>query len=153
RQIGRHLLQGQWLTEQVAERRDDAAVTGEDRDARPTLGDRQLIGVRQGQREIAERAAADYRAPQSQEEGEPQRAPEKASPGASLRRATAIGGARCGPPVSHSGGGRALARIDAQRRVSHRSLPARIRQPPSRPFLAPPPRRPLAIPPPIMPQT
>ena len=71
RQIGRHLLQAQRLAEQVAEGRDQAAVGGEDRDARPPLGDGQLAGVGQGQREIAEHAAAEDRRPQRQQNRQP----------------------------------------------------------------------------------
>ena len=48
RQVGRHLLQGQRLAEQIAEGGDQAAVGGEDRDARPPLGDGELARCRAG---------------------------------------------------------------------------------------------------------
>ena len=63
RQKRRHLLQGQRLTEQIAKAGDEAAILGEDRDARAALGDRQLTGVGQGEGEIGERAAAENRSP------------------------------------------------------------------------------------------
>ena len=65
-QIGRHLLQGQRLAEQIAVSREQTAVGGEDRDARAPLRLRQLAGVGQGQREIAGDTAAADRRPQQQ---------------------------------------------------------------------------------------
>ena len=46
RQIGRHFLQGQRPAEQIPVSCEEAAVGGEDRDARAPLRLRQLAGVR-----------------------------------------------------------------------------------------------------------
>ena len=66
-QVGRHFAQGQRLAEQIAGTADQAVIRRQDRDARPALGHGKLIGVRQGQREIAEHAAADDQPPQQQQ--------------------------------------------------------------------------------------
>ena len=71
RQIGRHLLQGQGLTEKIAECRQEAAVGREDRGARAPLTLRQLAGIGQGEGKIAENAGADDRRPQQQQDRDP----------------------------------------------------------------------------------
>ena len=56
--------------EQIAKGGEEAAILGEDCHARAALGHRQLTGVGQGEGEIAERPAADDRAPQTHQHGQ-----------------------------------------------------------------------------------
>jgi len=69
-QIGRHFLQGQWLPEEVAKGRQQAAVGGQYRDTRTAFGAGELAGVGQSESEVAENEAADDRDPQKQQNAE-----------------------------------------------------------------------------------
>jgi hypothetical protein len=87
RQPRRHLFQGQRLAEQIAKGGDGAAVIGEDGDARPALGDCELIGVGQGEGEIGKRPAADDQPPQKYEKPKLEEAAENPAATAAPRRA------------------------------------------------------------------
>ena len=64
RQKRRHLFEAQGFAEQIAETGQRAAVLRQDRDGRPTQRGAKLAGVGEGQREIADCAAAQDRGPQ-----------------------------------------------------------------------------------------
>src|SRR5215831_9638174 len=66
-QIGRHLAQGQRLTKEIPEGRQQTAIGSENGDTWAPLGVSQLAGVGQSEREVAENAAADDRRPQQQQ--------------------------------------------------------------------------------------
>ena len=137
RQIGRHLLQRQRLAEQIAKGGDDAAVPGENRDAGPPLGDRQLIGVGQGQGEIGKHAAAENRPPQKQQNGDLKGAGQKARRGPALRRGGLVRRLALRSTAAWRGAGRTIIGVHAQRPVSHRRPPARWPRPLTAPSPAP----------------
>src|SRR6266853_5629208 len=118
RQIGRHLLQGQRLAEQSAEIGQRAAILGEDRDGRAALRRPELTGIGQGQREIAERAAAKDGRPQDEENDKPQQAARQAPPAARHAWAAALPWGAA--PASPQRGAEPLGRIDSQRPIAHR---------------------------------
>src|SRR5205814_6769972 len=104
--------------EQIAEIGQRAAILAEDRDGRAALRRPELTGIGQGQREIAERAAAKDRRPQDEENDKPQQAARQTPSAARHARAAAL--PRGAAPASRQRSAEPLGRINSQRPIAHR---------------------------------